>query len=162
MYAIAQNGLMAMVRTAQTFKFQKFIFSPFNRFFFFLITLYFLFIAEITFGDRTVHNIPETWRCSISEETNLCSLISALSFKVCARHLHQRVPVSLGTAAPDSAKELLNSLHLRHDFDLPVIASDCLPVAQLKICLELGRDRIHFGGLLDPGRLLRSCCNLIL
>ncbi|XP_034245875.1 uncharacterized protein LOC117647966 [Thrips palmi] len=105
---------------------------------------------EVTFGDRTVHNIPETWRCSLPEETNLCSLISALSFKVCARHLHQRVPVYLGSAAPNSAKELVNSLHLRHDFDLPVIATDCLPVAQLKICFELGRDRIHFGGLLDP------------
>lgn len=111
-------------------------------------------IAEVSFGDRTVHNIPETWRCSIPEETNLCSLISALSFKVCARHLHQRVPLCLGTAAPNSAKELLNSLNLRYDFDLPVIATDCLPVAQLKICLELGRDRIHFGGLLDPGKFV--------
>lgn len=105
---------------------------------------------EVTFGDRSVHNIPETWRCSISEEANLCSLISALSFKVCARHLHQRVPVCLGSASPNSAKEVVNSSHLRHDFDLPVIANDCLPVAQLKICIELGRDRIHFGGLLDP------------
>lgn len=105
------------------------------------------------FGNRTTHNLPSTWRSSVSEQTALGALLSSLTFKVCARHLHQRVPVSLGSAAPKSTKTLLESAHLRHDFDVPVIAPDHLPVAQLRICIELGRDRIHFGGLFDPGKL---------
>lgn len=105
---------------------------------------------EVAFGDRTVHNLPVTWRSSISAEANVGSLISALSFKVCARHLHQRVSIPLGIASPNSAKELIESAYLRHEFDLPVVASDHLPVAQLRVCIEFGRDRIHFGGLFDP------------
>lgn len=105
---------------------------------------------EITFGDRTVHNLPTSWHSSSSEESKWISLVSSFSFKVCARHLHQRVPIVLGLASPDSAKPLIESNHLRHNFDLPVMDSNCLPIAQLRVCLELGRDRIHFGGLLDP------------
>ena len=115
------------------------------------LPLNFFCFLEVMFGERTVHNLPSTWHSSVSDQAALGSLISSLSFKVCARHLHQRIPVALGSAVP-AAKPLLESPHLRHEFDLPVIAPDHLPVAQLRICLEFGRDRIHFGGLFDPGK----------
>lgn len=110
--------------------------------------------VEVLFGDRTVHNLPTSWRSSLSEESSLGSLISSLNIKVCARHLHQRIPLLLGSAELNTVKPLFESTNLRHEFDLPVIAPDCLPVAQLRLCVELGRDRIHFGGLLDPGKYI--------
>lgn len=113
---------------------------------------FFPLLVEVLFGDRTVHNLPTSWRSSLSDESNLGSFISSLSIKVCARHLHQRIPLLLGSAELNTVKPLFESTNLRHDFDLPVTAPDCLPVAQLRLCVELGRDRIHFGGLLDPGK----------
>ncbi|KAK3924928.1 C2 domain-containing protein 3 [Frankliniella fusca] len=105
---------------------------------------------EVTFGDRTVHNFPTSWQTSKSEVSKWTALVSSLNFKVGARHLNQRVPIVLGLASPETAEPLIKSAHLRHNFDLSVIDSNRLPVAQLRVCLELGRDRIHFGGLFDP------------
>jgi len=100
--------------------------------------------TEILFNDFAIHNVS-----SLSEQDAanvLVTLLSKLVFRVCARQMNQRDPIVLGEASLSSISDLLNSPSLSQEFLVPVIAFDSVFVALLNARVELGRDKIHFGG----------------
>lgn len=92
-----------------------------------------ILLVVIYFNNESVHEIPPSYS----------KLRLPLKFKLFHRHLNQRTPTEFGLGSI-CISDAVHSEHLSVTQRLAIVNKG-IKVGELKVTLELGCDRIHFG-----------------
>lgn len=94
-------------------------------------------VAVVYFGQSSAHALRPPYTLASAHEQ-----LATLSGLVSWRHLHQRLPALLGRF---SLAGILGSSEVELTLNMPITCDSGITVAHVRLCLQMGRDKLYFG-----------------